>query len=88
MDKKGQRWFCTGDIGEFHGDGCLKIIGEKLKIPLFPLNDTSYCKLTPINAADKSFKAQPGGTGQLPASQTRVEMKSSHVYIVFVRVRP
>lgn len=29
VDKKGQRWFCTGDIGEFHGDGCLKIIGER-----------------------------------------------------------
>lgn len=29
VDEKGQRWFCTGDIGEFHPDGCLKIIGKR-----------------------------------------------------------
>lgn len=29
VDERGQRWFCTGDIGEFHSDGCLKIIGKE-----------------------------------------------------------
>lgn len=28
VDGNGQRWFCTGDIGEIHDDGCLKIIGK------------------------------------------------------------
>lgn len=29
VDESGQRWFCTGDIGEFQSDGCLRIIGKE-----------------------------------------------------------
>lgn len=32
FEKDGMRWFCTGDIGEFQADGCLKIIGTNLLI--------------------------------------------------------
>lgn len=29
FDEDGRRWFKTGDIGEFHKDGVLKIIGKQ-----------------------------------------------------------
>lgn len=27
VDEDGRRWFKSGDIGELHHDGCIKIIG-------------------------------------------------------------
>ncbi|KAF5740321.1 long chain acyl-CoA synthetase 9 chloroplastic-like [Tripterygium wilfordii] len=32
VDERGMRWFCTGDIGRFHSDGCLEVIDRKKDI--------------------------------------------------------
>ncbi|TRZ01288.1 hypothetical protein DNTS_030417 [Danionella cerebrum] len=52
VDKKGERWFRTGDIGEFHGDGCLKIIDRKKD--LVKLQAGEYVSLGKVEAALKN----------------------------------
>ncbi|XP_061878798.1 long-chain-fatty-acid--CoA ligase 3b isoform X1 [Entelurus aequoreus] len=52
VDAKGQRWFCTGDIGEFHSDGCLKIIDRKKD--LVKLQAGEYVSLGKVEAVLKN----------------------------------
>ncbi|XP_029699642.1 long-chain-fatty-acid--CoA ligase 3a isoform X2 [Takifugu rubripes] len=51
-DENGQRWFCTGDIGEIHEDGCLKIIDRKKD--LVKLQAGEYVSLGKVEAVLKS----------------------------------
>lgn len=32
VDERGMRWFYSGDIGQFHEDGCLEIVDRKKDI--------------------------------------------------------
>ncbi|XP_056453518.1 long-chain-fatty-acid--CoA ligase 3b [Gadus chalcogrammus] len=52
VDDSGQRWFCTGDIGEFHSDGCLKIIDRKKD--LVKLQAGEYVSLGKVEAVLKN----------------------------------
>ncbi|NXA95096.1 ACSL4 ligase, partial [Melanocharis versteri] len=52
IDENGQRWFCTGDIGEFHPDGCLQIIDRKKD--LVKLQAGEYVSLAKVEAALKN----------------------------------
>ncbi|KAM4770715.1 fatty acid CoA ligase Acsl3 [Rhinophrynus dorsalis] len=53
VDENGQRWFCTGDIGKFHSDGCLKIIDRKKD--LVKLQAGEYVSLGKVEAALKNL---------------------------------
>ncbi|XP_030354224.1 long-chain-fatty-acid--CoA ligase 4 isoform X1 [Strigops habroptila] len=52
VDENGQRWFCTGDIGEFHPDGSLQIIDRKKD--LVKLQAGEYVSLGKVEAALKN----------------------------------
>ncbi|OCT67498.1 long-chain-fatty-acid--CoA ligase 4 isoform X2 [Xenopus laevis] len=52
VDENGQRWFCTGDIGEFHSDGCLQIIDRKKD--LVKLQAGEYVSLGKVEATLKN----------------------------------
>nr|GLL40420.1 long chain acyl-CoA synthetase 9, chloroplastic [Ipomoea trifida] len=48
VDERGMRWFYTGDIGQFHGDGCLEIIDRKKDI--VKLQHGEYVSLGKVEA--------------------------------------
>ncbi|XP_054651262.1 long-chain-fatty-acid--CoA ligase 3a [Dunckerocampus dactyliophorus] len=52
VDENGQRWFCTGDIGESHQDGCLKIIDRSKD--LVKLQTGEYVSLGTVEAMLKN----------------------------------
>ncbi|XP_029703059.1 long-chain-fatty-acid--CoA ligase 4 isoform X1 [Takifugu rubripes] len=51
-DEAGQRWFCTGDVGEIHPDGCLQIIDRKKD--LVKLQAGEYVSLGKVESVLKS----------------------------------
>ncbi|OIW01939.1 hypothetical protein TanjilG_25095 [Lupinus angustifolius] len=49
VDERGMRWFYTGDIGQFHPDGCLEIVDRKKDI--VKLQHGEYISLGKVEAA-------------------------------------
>ncbi|XP_002972636.2 long chain acyl-CoA synthetase 9, chloroplastic [Selaginella moellendorffii] len=49
VDERGMRWFYTGDIGQFHPDGCLEIVDRKKDI--VKLQHGEYVSLGKVEAA-------------------------------------
>uniref|UniRef100_M0ZJY6 Long-chain-fatty-acid CoA ligase n=1 Tax=Solanum tuberosum TaxID=4113 RepID=M0ZJY6_SOLTU len=48
VDERGMRWFYTGDVGQFHADGCLEIIDRKKDI--VKLQHGEYVSLGKVEA--------------------------------------
>ncbi|KAJ8390099.1 hypothetical protein AAFF_G00111130 [Aldrovandia affinis] len=51
-DEAGQRWFCSGDVGEVHPDGCLQIVDRKKD--LVKLQAGEYVSLGKVESALKN----------------------------------
>lgn len=47
FEEGGRRWFKTGDIGEFHADGVMKIIGNLNEIHMFMWASSRILSLIP-----------------------------------------
>uniref|UniRef100_A0AAR2JQ49 long-chain-fatty-acid--CoA ligase n=1 Tax=Pygocentrus nattereri TaxID=42514 RepID=A0AAR2JQ49_PYGNA len=52
VDEAGQRWFCTGDVGEVHPDGCLQIVDRKKD--LVKLQAGEYVSLGKVESSLKN----------------------------------
>uniref|UniRef100_A0AAX7TZ95 long-chain-fatty-acid--CoA ligase n=1 Tax=Astatotilapia calliptera TaxID=8154 RepID=A0AAX7TZ95_ASTCA len=52
VDENGQRWFCTGDVGEVYPDGCLQIVDRKKD--LVKLQAGEYVSLGKVESALKN----------------------------------
>ncbi|XP_046869932.1 long-chain-fatty-acid--CoA ligase 4 [Hypomesus transpacificus] len=52
VDDSGQRWFCTGDVGEIHSDGCLQIVDRKKD--LVKLQAGEYVSLGKVESSLKT----------------------------------
>lgn len=52
VDENGQCWFCSGDIGEIHPDGCLQIVDRKKDLVKLQAGD--YVSLGKVESALKS----------------------------------
>ncbi|XP_060768935.1 long-chain-fatty-acid--CoA ligase 4b [Neoarius graeffei] len=52
VDEAGQRWFCTGDVGEVHPDGCLQIVDRKKD--LVKLQAGEYVSLAKVEVTLKN----------------------------------
>ncbi|CAN9514775.1 unnamed protein product [Ophioblennius macclurei] len=52
VDEQGQRWFCTGDVGEIYPDGCLQIVDRKKD--LVKLQAGEYVSLGKVESALKN----------------------------------
>lgn len=74
VDGNGQRWFCTGDIGEFHPDGCLKIIGQKSNKPV-PVAFTSQILNSGCDVHSLSSFRPKEGPGEVAGRRVRLSGK-------------